>query len=98
MKRMRRQIELEGLASALAHPPALVIASTRLSGVDTLTLVRQVRQRYTNLPIIVLAGPGPDESAAEVLGAGARALLHKPFDFERLLGEVTQYLAARHVA
>lgn len=89
---------LEGLASALAHPPALILSSTQLTGVDVVTLVRQIRQRYAALPIIVLGGPGADDLAPEALQAGARALLHKPFDFERLLHEITPYLAAKNVA
>jgi len=89
---------LEGLANALAHTPSLIVCATRLTGVDTVTLIRQVRQRFANLPVIVLAGPGSDEDAAEALQAGARALLHKPFDFERLLQEVSRYLVAQNVA
>lgn len=89
---------LEGLANALAHTPALIVCATRLTGVDTVTLIRQVRQRFANLPVIVIAGPGGDEDAAEALQAGARALLHKPFDFERLLNEVSRYLVAQNVA
>lgn len=89
---------LEGLASVLASPPDLVLCATQLSGVDALTLIRQVRQRFSTLPIIAMAGPGSDDNGPEALRAGARALLHKPFDFDRLLQEVNQFLSARHVA
>ena len=89
---------LEGLASALAHTPALIVCATRLSGVDTVTLIRQVRQRVSNMPIVVIAGPGNDEEAAEALQAGAKAVLHKPFDFERLMQEISRFLVAQHVA
>lgn len=89
---------LEGLASALADPPALILAATQLSGVDAVTLIRQVRQRYPSLPIIVLGGPGADDRAPEALRAGARSLLHKPFDFERLLQEIAPLVGAKSVA
>ena len=89
---------LEGLASVLASPPDLVLCATQLSGVDALTLIRQVRQRFGTLPILAMAGPGTDENGPEALRAGARALLHKPFDFDRLLQEVNQFLSARNVA
>lgn len=89
---------LEGLASALAHPPAVILCSTQLTGVDVVTLVRQIRQRFAALPVIVLGGPGADDQAPEAIRAGARALLHKPFDFERLLNEIAPYLGAKSVA
>jgi len=89
---------LEGLADALAHPPDLLISATRLSGVDGLTILRQVRQRYANLPILLLSGPGQDDDAAEAPRLGARAVLPKPLDMERLFAEVGQVLSSRNVA
>jgi FixJ family two-component response regulator len=60
-----------------------------ISGLD---LLRLIRARGIRRPVIVVSGRRDPVQDAEVLAAGASALLSKPFDDQQLLDLVEQAL------
>jgi two-component system response regulator PhoP len=64
-----------------------VVLDLGLSGMSGLALLRQLRANGWSTPVVfITAQPDPGGKLAnEVLEAGARAILYKPFDSEKLL-------------
>ena len=62
----------------------LVISDIRMSELDGMTLLNQVRERWPETPVILMTAAGRDREA-EALLSGAFAYIEKPIDVERLL-------------
>lgn len=62
------------------------------------TLVDEIQRRKPDLPVILLLGASVPHDAEPGIGAGARQILRKPFDFSQLFATIEQSIAARHVA
>jgi two-component system response regulator FixJ len=60
-----------------------------MSGLD---LLREIKGRGVDLPVIVITGHGDVPMAVEAMQAGAQDFLEKPFNDERLLSLVRQAL------
>lgn len=58
----------------------VVVADLRLSGVDGLTVLREVKRRDVNLPVIMMTACGDIEPAVAAMKAGAYDYLSKPFE------------------
>jgi len=71
----------EGLAMALAVPPALVLLDLGLPGIDGLEVCRQLRDRpqSQSVPIIILSGKGEESDVVRGLEMGADDYMVKPF-------------------
>ena len=53
-----------------------------------LTVLQHIQERHPSTPVVMITGHATSELAAQVLAAGARACLFKPFDcreFEQIL-------------
>ncbi len=61
------------------------------------TLIR-IREKYANLPVIMLTGLNDAETAVQALRAGADDYLTKPFELKRLFDLLRQARAARKQA
>jgi CheY-like chemotaxis protein len=64
-----------------------------MPNVDGLALIRTLRARYPNLPIIAASGMA-DGRSEEALKAGAHTFLAKPFSEEELRGALHEALRA----
>ncbi|SCE97322.1 SpoIIE family protein phosphatase [Micromonospora mirobrigensis] len=84
----------DGLASALADPPDLVLTDMMMPRLDGTGLLRELRadRRTAGLPVIVLSARAGEEAAVEGLRAGADDYLAKPFSSEELLARVRSHL------
>ena len=71
----------------------VVITDLRMPNVDGLALIRTLRARYPNLPIIAASGMA-DGRSEEALKAGAHTFLAKPFSEEELRGALHEALRA----
>jgi two-component system nitrogen regulation response regulator NtrX len=56
-----------------------VFVDLKMPVLDGMEFLRQVRDLYPDLPVIVMTGHGSDETGKEVLASGAFAFLKKPF-------------------
>ena len=83
------------------HPPDLVITDLRMPGMDGVELLVRLRERSSDLPVIVVTSLGDVESAVAAMRAGAEEYLAKPIDagaleivVERALERRNQRVAA----
>jgi len=63
----------------------LLIADLKMPGMDGLTLIRQVKQLRSRLPVIIITGFSTESSAIEAINLGVSAYLTKPFRVPQVL-------------
>ena len=76
------------LESAVPEGPACIVTDVRMPDMNGLELVRRLRARGVNLPVIVITGHGDVPLAVEAMKAGVVDFLEKPFDDDVFLGSV----------
>jgi len=81
----------EGLIRAANHPPDLVLLDLGLPDKEGLSLLKELRQWYTN-PIIILSVRNKEEIIIEALDCGANDYLSKPFRTGELLARIRSAL------
>jgi two-component system KDP operon response regulator KdpE len=78
----------------MVEQPDLVILDLGLPDVPGLELLRQIRARREDLPIVVLSSRGDEAAKVEALDLGADDYVTKPFGMEELLARMRA--ALRH--
>jgi len=78
----------DGLALAVAAPFDAAIVDIMLPDLDGLSLVRQLRNRNINLPVLFLSAKGSVDDRIKGLQSGGDDYLVKPFAFSELLARV----------
>ena len=81
-----------GEAAALTGDYALVLLDLMLPGKSGLDVLRAIRARLADLPVIVLTSRAAIEQRVEGLDRGANDYVTKPFSFEELLARVRAQL------
>ena len=61
-----------------------VVSDVRMGGMDGLTLLNQIRERWPETPVVMITGGGTGREA-EALASGAFAFIEKPVDLDRLV-------------
>ena len=79
---------LEGERMALSQPYDLVVLDMRLPGRNGLDVLRALRARGFERPVLVLTAQDAVDAKVETLRAGADDYVTKPFAFEELLARV----------
>ncbi|OGV50252.1 MAG: DNA-binding response regulator [Lentisphaerae bacterium GWF2_52_8] len=82
----------EGLAKATMQKFDMAIIDIMLPKLDGLSLLRELRQRKLELPIIILSAKGSVEDKIKGLQQGGDDYLAKPFAFSELLARVQALL------
>ncbi len=78
----------------MADKPDLVILDLGLPDMQGLDLLRQIRARREDVPIVVLSSRGDETAKVEALDLGADDYVTKPFGMEELLARIRT--ALRH--
>ena len=78
----------------MADKPDLVILDLGLPDMQGLDLLREIRARWEDLPIVVLSSRGDETAKVEALDLGADDYVTKPFGMEELLARIRT--ALRH--
>jgi two-component system KDP operon response regulator KdpE len=78
----------------MADEPDLVILDLGLPDMQGLELLRQIRERREDVPIVVLSSRGEEVAKVEALDLGADDYVTKPFGMEELLARIRT--ALRH--
>jgi two-component system response regulator PilR (NtrC family) len=81
-----------------AAEPALVLTDLRLPSGDGFEIVKYVRTKWPDTPIIVMTAYHNDETAEAANAAGAFAYLRKPFSNTELAQAIHRALAASHAS
>jgi excisionase family DNA binding protein len=76
----------------------LMIADLSMPGMDGLTLIRQVKQINSGLPIIIITGFSTESSAIEAVNLGVTGYLTKPFRVPQVLAAAAKALGTHAAA
>lgn len=71
----------------------IVISDVRMKPVDGLVLLKQLKQRFPELPVLLMTGYGSVDQAVQAMRHGAVDYLTKPFEMQTLLDKVAQSMA-----
>lgn len=83
---------IEGLAAAA---PDVVMTDFRLPGRSGLDVLRAVRERFPNVPVLLVTAYGDDATFQAARELGAFAMMTKPVMRQELLGTVKRALENR---
>jgi DNA-binding NtrC family response regulator len=72
--------------------PALVLLDYQMPGMNGIEVLREIRKRDKNIPVVIITAYGTIERAVEAVKAGAEDFITKPFDPEHLSLVVTKAL------
>ena len=86
----------ESASVFLAQLPGLklgcVVSDIRMPGINGMDMLRTLRERRPDLPVILMTGHGDIPLAVEAIKLGARDFLEKPFEDEQLVGAIRSAL------
>ena len=72
----------EALAALDDETPQVVVSDIRMPGESGLELLQKAKERYANLPVIIMTAYSDLESAVTAFQGGAYEYLPKPFDVD----------------
>src|SRR5271156_3795342 len=75
---------LRQLADEIEPELIVILSDINMPGMDGLELLRQVKQRRPDLPVMMVTAYGDEERRRQAEQAGAFQFLSKPVDFDRL--------------
>jgi two-component system response regulator HydG len=78
-------VAAEALDKVDDDPPSIVISDVMMPDMDGLALLKNLKKRWPQLPVIVTTGSGSVEPAVEAMKLGAFDYFVKPIDNERFL-------------
>lgn len=76
----------------------VLVSDIRMPGMDGMSLLREVRRRDPDLPVILITGHGDISTAVEAMREGAWDFLEKPFAGERLVEMVRRGIEKRRLS
>ena len=79
---------MDGLHLALTEPHDIAIIDIMLPGMDGLSIIREMRSKDVDTPVIILSARRSVDERVEGLKAGGDDYLIKPFAFSELLARV----------
>jgi CheY-like chemotaxis protein len=85
---------LERLADEIEPQLIVILSDINMPGMDGLTLLQQVKQRFPDLPVMMITAYGDDERRRRASEYGAAELITKPVDFDQLKAQLRQLPAA----
>ncbi len=89
----------EALAELKHDMPQIVISDIRMPGMSGLDLLQNLRERFPNLPVIIMTAYSDLESAVSSFQGGAFEYLPKPFDIDHAVDLVRRALTqSKHKA
>jgi CheY-like chemotaxis protein len=85
---------VQALQLALLEHPSLVILDRRMAGLtgDEVCVELRAQPATRTVPVLIVTSVSGDDVQGYVLGAGASAILHKPFHPDELVSTVKKLL------
>jgi CheY-like chemotaxis protein len=81
---------LERLAGEIEPQLIVIVSDINMPGMDGLTLLQQVKQRFPDLPVMMITAYGDDERRRRAAEIGAAEFITKPVDFDFLQEQLRQ--------
>jgi heavy metal response regulator len=88
----------EGLFLALTNEYDIIILDLMLPKLDGITLCRKLREKKSNVRVLMLTAKNTIKDKVNGLDAGADDYLAKPFDFDELLARMRALLRRRDMS
>ena len=82
----------EAMERFAATSPDVVIVDLKMPGVDGLEVLRRVKAKSPEVPVIVITGYGQIKTAVEAMRLGAYDFLAKPLVFEDFVATIVRAL------
>jgi len=79
---------LDTLANGVRPELIVILSDINMPGMDGLTLLREIKTRRPDLPVMMVTAYGDEERRRQAEQAGAFQFLSKPVDFDRLKEEL----------
>lgn len=87
---------LDRLAEQIQPALVAVLSDINMPGMDGLQLLREIKQRCPDLPVLMVTAYGDDERRRHARGLGAFDFLTKPVNFDHLKAQLRQLPDAAH--
>lgn len=81
----------QALTTLAGTRPGLVLTDVQMPGMDGHALLRLLKTRHPEIPVILMTAYGQIERAVQAMREGAADYLAKPFEPEHLLAAVARY-------
>jgi len=85
---------LEKLSNGVQPELIVILSDINMPGMDGLTLLREIKTRRPELPVMMVTAYGDDERRRRAAEDGAFEFLTKPVDFDALKGQLDQLRSA----
>jgi two-component system nitrogen regulation response regulator GlnG len=88
-----------GVMEALERgEPEAIISDVRMPGMDGFALLQRIKQKYPELPVVIMTAHSDLDSAVSAYHSGAFEYLPKPFDIEDAVDQVQRACKLRREA
>ena len=81
---------LDKLANGVRPELIVILSDINMPGMDGLTLLREIKQRRPDLPVMMVTAYGDDERRRRASEYGAAEFITKPVDFDLLKRQLQQ--------
>jgi CheY-like chemotaxis protein len=81
---------LDKLADGVRPELIVILSDINMPGMDGLTLLREIKQRRPELPVMMVTAYGDDERRRRAAEYGAFEFVTKPVDFDKLKEQIRQ--------
>jgi CheY-like chemotaxis protein len=85
---------LEKLACDIEPELIVILSDINMPGMDGLTLLGEIKERFPDLPVMMVTAYGDDERRQRADDLGAFAFVTKPIDFDQLKAQIRQLQSA----
>jgi len=85
---------LRRLASGIEPQLIVILSDINMPGMDGLTLLERVKQRFPDIPVMMVTAYGDDERRRRASDLGAAEFLAKPVNFDHLKEQLRQLPSA----
>ena len=85
---------LERLAGEIEPQLIVILSDINMPGMDGLTLLGEIKERFPDLPVMMVTAYGDDERRRRAGELGAFEFPTKPVDFDRLKAQLRRLPAA----
>ena len=81
---------LDKLADGIRPPLIVILSDINMPEMDGLDLLREIKDRWSELPVIMVTAYGDDERRRLASVYGAAEFVSKPVDFDHLKAQLRQ--------